>query len=173
MAKQFGVSKSTLHDYVSKIHVKKPGSQTVLTEDEEKVLVSRVITMGKWGFSLDAMDLRMLVKSYLDRRGVTVKKFKNNVPGTDWATSFIRRHKQQLTTPLSENIKQNRAKVGPQVLKEYFENLGKSLEGVPPENVVNYDETNLTDDPGRKRGIFRRGTKYPERVMNSTKTLSL
>ena len=90
---------------VSKICVKKQGGQTVLTEDEEKVLVSRVITMGKWGFSLDAMDLRMLVKSYLDRRGVTVKKFKNNVHGTDWATSFIRRHKQQLTSCLSENIK--------------------------------------------------------------------
>ena len=63
-AKQFGVSKSTLHDYVSKIHVKEPGGQTVPTEDEEKVLVSRGITMGKWGFPLDAMDLPMLYPTH-------------------------------------------------------------------------------------------------------------
>lgn len=38
------------------------------------------------------------------------------------------------------------------------------------QKTVNYDETNLTDDPGRKHPIFRRGIKYPDRVMNSTKT---
>ena len=35
---------------------------------------------------------------------------------------------------------------------------------------MNYDETNLTDDTGRKQAIFRRGTKYPERIMNNTKS---
>lgn len=33
-----------------------------------------------------------------------------------------------------------------------------------------YDETNLSDDPGRKKVITRRGCNYPERAMNSTKT---
>ncbi|XP_075990155.1 uncharacterized protein LOC142985794 [Anticarsia gemmatalis] len=37
------------------------------------------------------------------------------------------------------------------------------------ENIVSYDETNLTDDPGRKKIIAKRGTKYPERVMNHSK----
>ena len=45
-----------------------------------------------------------------------------------------------------------------------------SLKDIPLENIVNYDETNLTDDPGRRQAIFRRGTKYPERVMNCTKS---
>jgi hypothetical protein len=44
------------------------------------------------------------------------------------------------------------------------------LEGIPPTHILNYDETNLTDDPGRRKAVFRRGTKYPERIMNSTKS---
>jgi hypothetical protein len=32
----------------------------------------------------------------------------------------------------------------------------KELEGVPPENIWNYDETNLMDDPGAKKAIFKR-----------------
>jgi len=35
---------------------------------------------------------------------------------------------------------------------------------------MNYDETNLTDDPGCERVVVRRGTKHPERVIDSSKT---
>lgn len=45
-----------------------------------------------------------------------------------------------------------------------------TLEGVPAINVLNYNETNLQYDPGKKRMLFRRGTKYLERVCNFTKT---
>ena len=55
-------------------------------------------------------------------------------------------------------------------MKEYFEELTKSVEGVPPENILNYDETNLTDNPAAKKKIFRRGTKHPDRIMNATKS---
>ena len=41
---------------------------------------------------------------------------------------------------------------------------------VPPTNIFNYDETNLSDDPGTKKSIFRRGVKYPETVKDSTNT---
>lgn len=35
---------------------------------------------------------------------------------------------------------------------------------------MNFDETNLSDDPGWKKVITRRGTKYPKRVINSSKS---
>lgn len=41
---------------------------------------------------------------------------------------------------------------------------------MPPQNILNYNESNLTDDPGARKCIFRRGVKYPERVMNSSKS---
>ena len=54
--------------------------------------------------------------------------------------------------------------------KKYFENPKQSIEGVKPEAILNYDETNLSDDPGRKKALCKRGMKYPERVMNSSKS---
>lgn len=45
-----------------------------------------------------------------------------------------------------------------------------TLGNVPSSNIFNYDESNLTDDPGKKIGIFRRGVKYPEKAMNSYKS---
>lgn len=39
----------------------------------------------------------------------------------------------------------------------------------PPENIYNFDETNLRDDPGVKKCIFKKGTKYCEKVQNTSK----
>ena len=47
--------------------------------------------------------------------------------------------------------------------------MEKSLNGVPPENIINYDETSLTNDPGRWQMIFKRGAHYPESILNGTK----
>ena len=74
-----------------------------------------------------------------------------------------------LSTRLCQNITTRRAEVGHDEVKKYFNNLEISLEGVPASHIINYDETNLTDDPGRKKCIFKRGVKYPDRVLNATK----
>jgi len=46
---------------------------------------------------MDKTDLRVFVKSYLDKEGRQVKQFKNNYPGEDWASSFVKKHKESLT----------------------------------------------------------------------------
>ena len=43
-------------------------------------------------------------------------------------------------------------------------------QGIDPCNVFNYDETNLRDEPGCKKAIFKRGVKYAEMVKDSTKS---
>lgn len=93
------------------------------------------------------------------------------MPGKEWAISFVTRHKDVLSLRLCQNIKRCRASISRETINNYFDNLAISLEGVPPEYIINYDETNLTDDPGRKKILTKRGCKYPERLMNSTKTL--
>lgn len=119
---------------------------------------------------MDSITFRLLVKEFVDRRGKIVKKFKDNLPGRDFVYSFIRRHKNDLALRFCQNIKRARAAVSAEVINDYFDELEKELAGVPPSNIVNYDKTNLTDDPGRRRVITRRGCKYPERVMNSSKS---
>ena len=89
------------------------------------------------------------------------------MPGEDWASSFMRRHKDQIKNRLCQNISKKRAGVGHEAIN--LQELEKSLDGVPPENIINYNETNLTDDPGRWQMIFKRGTHYPERILNGTK----
>lgn len=37
-------------------------------------------------------------------------------------------------------------------------------------NIVNYDESNLSDDPGRTKIISKRGCKYPERIINHSRS---
>lgn len=41
---------------------------------------------------------------------------------------------------------------------------------IPQENIWNFDETNLSDDPGQKKVICKRGMKYCERIMNFSKS---
>lgn len=70
---------------------------------------------------------------------------------------------------MCQNIKRSRAEILPEVINSYFHELTNELPGVPAANIVNYDETNLCDDPGKNKLIFRRGCKYPERIINSSK----
>lgn len=54
-------------------------------------------------------------------------------------------------------------------MTHYFQNLERSLKDVPKENILNYDETNLSDNPGTQKCLFRRGVKYPERAVHYSK----
>ncbi len=72
------------------------------------------------------------------------------MPGFEWFRSFSARHRI-LSERWVQNIKRVRAGVTKEILTSYFKELEKSLEGVPTTNVINYDETNFTDDPGASK----------------------
>lgn len=48
--------------------------------------------------------------------------------------------------------------------------LSETLNDLRPMNILNYDETNLSDNPGTSKCVFRRGVKHPERILNSSKS---
>ena len=147
-----------------------PGGQTVLTPATEQSIVNHLLAVSEWGFPFDMVDLRMCVKHLLDKDGINVPKFKDNMPGEDWASGFMLRHKERIKVRMCQNISKKRAGISSETVSDYFDELEKTLAGVPPENIINYDETNLTDDPGRKRMIFKRGARYPERILNTSKS---
>lgn len=68
------------------------------------------------------------------------------------------------------NIKRARAEVSRMDLTPYFDHLKKELDGVLPQCIINYDETNISDDPGRKKILTRRGSKRAERVIDYSKS---
>ena len=71
------------------------------------------------------------------------------MPGDDWATSFIRR--DQLTTRLADNVKPPRTCISKAVIDEFFDNLESEIKDVTPTHLFNFDETNFTDDPKKKK----------------------
>lgn len=103
-----------------------------------------------------------------------MKQFAHNMPSIDFVHNFLSHQKYDLAVNKCQNIKRSRANVSATEVKEYFSNLKHILDNqgqlIPPENHFNYNETNLTNDPGTKKCIFKRGVKYPERVKDSTKT---
>ena len=144
------------------------GGQTVLSKEEEETFVHHLL-VSKWGFPFSNLDLRLLVRAYLEKSNRTVKRFKNNIPGEDWAKSFLKRHRDKIGPRTCQNIQTSRAEMKRDDFIKYFENSKDVLENVPPENILNYDETNLSDDAGNEKLIFKRGVKYPERIQNYTK----
>ncbi|CAB3981202.1 Hypothetical predicted protein [Paramuricea clavata] len=98
------------------------------------------MAMCKWGFPLDKIDLRMMVAAYLTKQKRVIHQFKNNIPGDDWASNFMKRWK--LTHRVATNIRRKRVKLARTELETYFNNI-KEVEGVPATNIWNYDEHNI------------------------------
>ena len=82
------------------------------------------------------------------------------MPGKEWVSSFLQRH-----TILNVRFASAKGqKLDQQLLKNIFRIWVNNC------NIWNYDETNLTDEPGHKKVVTKRGCKYPERIINSTKS---
>lgn len=126
--------------------------------------------MSEWGFECDLYDLRILAKKYLDRAGRNERRIKNNFPGREWALNFMKRHKEFISNRFSANITSQRANLNSNTMDTFFDNYKNAIEGISTDCIVNNDETNVTDNPGAKKIIYKRSSKYPERVINATKT---
>jgi hypothetical protein len=149
-------------------HSGQSGGQKRLSDDTESHLLKAIDHLAEWKVPLCAMDIRLLVKDYLDRSGVHDARFRNNCPGDDWLKSFVSRNR--LTQRLADNVKPARAEITNENVNKYFDELQESLKDVPADNIYNYDETNVTDDPGAKTVVCRRGLKRIERKIQHSKS---
>lgn len=168
-SENYNIPRSTISDKLREKHPRHQGGQTALTADDERFLSEGIAKFAEWGFPLTRADIQDVIKSYLDRKGVRITKFKENKPGEDWFYRFIKRN-NSLTERLAQNIKRVRAGVDRESIVNYFTNLRETLQGIPATNIVNYDETNMSDDPGRVKVLCRRGSKRVERIMDSSKS---
>lgn len=168
-ASKYGIPKNTLHLKSQEKHTMSVDRATVFSAEDEEQFVAHIVAVSNYGFPVNTFDLRCVVKSYLDRIGKNETRFNNNLPGSDWAESFMKRHKAIHTQRTAKNISYARAATDEEVVNSFFYNLDKELNGIPKETIWNYDETNLVDDPGSGKIITKQGTKYPERFQNSLK----
>ena len=112
--------------------------------DIEVVLVKMIDAVTKWGYSLGEMDVEEMAKSLLDSKGVVSSIFPNNRPGEKWMRSFAKRH--NLSACLASNIKQAHSSVNENTVNSFFDNINCHVQTLPPENIFNYEKTNLKDN---------------------------
>ena len=62
-----------------------------MTDETEKNVVKFINVLTDWKVPIDKIDLRVFVKTYLDKKGVIDRVFKDNMPDDDWAELFIKR----------------------------------------------------------------------------------
>jgi hypothetical protein len=167
----YNIPKTTLMDRVNETHSGAQGRPPVLSSEEEKIIIEMVEMLSDWGFPFTQDDLRHFVKSYLDKKGVKTR-FTDNLPTRRFVDTFLGRH-AEFTLRRTNAIKRARAALSREEVTKFFDNFVKSAEGVPPENMYNYDETNLRDDPGNRKCLFKKGTKYCEKVQNTSKQAKL
>lgn len=142
------------------------GRPTALSPEEEAVVKDTIKQTTEWGYGFCADDFRLLIQKYLNDNGRTVSRFANNLPGKDYVSSFCRRNAISLRKP--GNIKTARAKVSEKEVRDFFTHLAAAGD-VEPQNIFNYDETCVSDNPGSKKVLVPRGTRRVELVKEHSK----
>lgn len=168
--RDYGIPRNTIRNKLKGYHKHSIGRPQVFTEMEEQSFVNHIITCSEFGMPLTLCDVRFIVKAYLDSTNTKVPQFKNNLPGVDWGRLFLKRHKSELGRRFASNISRSRAQVNEDMVKDFFLRLERELDGVLPCNIYNFDETGFHDVPSKKKLLFRRGSRHPEMILNSTKS---
>ena len=89
-SKKYGIPITVLCRRAKTPNMKTQGGQTALDRELEIYMARRIATCASLGFPLDNLDIRFLVKGYLDRRGVSIRRFRENLPSKDWVDSFVK-----------------------------------------------------------------------------------
>ncbi|KAL0861602.1 hypothetical protein ABMA27_009101 [Loxostege sticticalis] len=126
----------------SKGLLKQQGGQRALSFETENYIIEYINVCAEWGYPMDSLDLRYIIKMYLDKLEVTNKRFKNNMPGPDFVQCFLNRHKDKISQRICQNIKRSRAAVSPETITSFFEELEKSLVDVP--RIMNHSKSNVS-----------------------------
>lgn len=145
------------------------GRPVELPKPVEKAIVDCLKMCGEFQYPMRKTDLQNLVQSYCVQNSIKTR-WRDERPAREWCKLFLKRWSKEVKLRRPRNIKRSRSKVSPAIVKEFFEHLTPNIQGIPPTHIVNYDETNLQDDPGAELAFFGGGTKYCEQSRNSSKT---
>ncbi|KAG8232961.1 hypothetical protein J437_LFUL011454 [Ladona fulva] len=120
-ADHYNISRSTIKRRLKNDLPIKPGHPTVFTCDEEMAFASHLDKVRDFGFPVDELDFRYIVKCYLEKQGRLVE-FRNNLPGRDWVKLFMKRH-PHLSIRFANNVKRARAAIDETVITQYVDNF--------------------------------------------------
>ena len=169
-AKHFDIPPSTLYRH-RKGRVKRRGGQTVFSAEQEKVFVLHLMTLSDFLVPWAPKELCKYIQYFLDSRGLKVPRFSQNRPGRDWAAGFLKRHDDVLKKRTAVPIIPRKGCMDADDLKLFFNRLKPQLTDpdLKPEWILNFDETNLVNNPGSTVAIVRRSEKKAFRLVKNSK----
>ncbi|KAL4149199.1 hypothetical protein QTP88_003192 [Uroleucon formosanum] len=92
-SEHFKIPRSTIKKKLKKKkHGNSIGHPTVFSRSEELSFEQHCITLANFGFPLIPYDLKLIISCYLEKEGVRLSTFKNNIPGTDCVNGFLKKH---------------------------------------------------------------------------------
>jgi len=175
-AMMHGINRTTLMNHLKNAHTGKVGRPTLLTPNEEALLVHALTKLGDWGFGIDREAVQTIVIDFLKNCGRDMV-FKNQKPGIEWMKSFEARWKAQLSRRVGQPLPASRAYAcNSAVVDHFFEKLTATVERLDlagkPQNIFNVDETGFQTDIGKQKVFCKRGLRNPHKtVATSTKTM--
>ena len=142
------------------------GRPTNLKTTEEKYLVDLIITLQAYGELSTYVDVLRYATEFVDIMNLK-SRFKNGKPTREWFYGFIRRWKDKLKIMNSTKLEKVRADVTWNTINCWFAKLHSILSKLDlfnkPQQLFNCDESGFQDDPGKKRVVVSRDTKYPNK----------
>lgn len=166
-SREFGVPKTTIQDRISgriKEGPRKMGPQTVLSLEEESILVKWLKQLATTGFPQKKTDLQNAVqKIILENKRET--PFKDGRPGEKWYSGFLKRH-PDLVLREPEGLTKSRAIITEEFIRKWFQDLNEFIneKGIQdiftdPRRVLNGDETSFSMCPKTGKVLAPKGWK--------------
>jgi len=154
-------------NHLKNVHAGKVGRPTVLTPNEEALLVHALKKLGDWGFGIDREATQSIVMEYLKSCG-RQNAFKSGKPGIEWMYEFELRWKTELSHHVGQPLPANRAYAcNSAVVDDFFEKLTAAVKRLDlknkPANIFNIDETGFQTDIGNQK-FCKRGLKNPHKT---------
>jgi hypothetical protein len=168
----YGVNRTTLMNHMKGIHCGRVGGITLLTPDEEKLIVHALIKLGEWGFGIDREAVKTIVMDYLKSVEHSTRTA-DGKPSQEFILSFERRHASVLSRRIGQTLPANRAYAcNPLVVQDFFDKLQSVFDRCGlrdrPQNVFNVDETGFQTDIGKPKLLCGKGSRNPHKTVAST-----
>lgn len=173
-AKNHGVARMTLSNKAKGKSPKfrKMGPDTILTKNEESVLVTWILKMSRMGFPITKEELLDSVQQLI-REMERKNPFSEDRPTLDWLQRFKSRH-SEISLRTAQNLTLSRASVTKTAIQNWFQEVRQMLETdglinilLEPTRVFNGDESAFFLNPAGNKVLAGRGQKTVYQQINS------
>lgn len=146
VATQFKISRRTLRNHMkSGRSDKRMGRNSVLTNEQERDFVHRIIRFNEVGMPLSTAMLRRYVYQFCERNGISTPfSAQKGMAGKDWLKAFLKRNRD-IAQRSAQHVNPARAqKLNRFIVNDYFDKLEKLLSEMElfdkPDRIFNIDE---------------------------------